>query len=183
MNGDVIPLEMSVINRASVEDNCAESLREIEEPFISAADPYYRRAPQADPTFFFGRRDVLDVIPAELRQGQHCAVLGLRRIGKTSVLKQVENRIGSIPFVSIEVISHDPSLLLFRRILEELRAKLVAMKLAHVPDVSSTPSEFDFRDQFLRLYSCWESNGWRDPFVLILDEAERPLPATGRSSK
>jgi AAA+ ATPase superfamily predicted ATPase len=176
LNCDVIPLESNVLERAISEGNCVERLRDMEEPFVVLSDPYNRTEAVTEATLFFGRQDVIDEIPKVLRQGQHMAILGLRRIGKTSVIKQVENRLLSIPFASFEIISHETANRLFTRVLEELSSKMRTMRLKKVPAVTAVESDSEFRDQFLKLYSCWEAGGSREPFVLILDEAERLFP-------
>ena len=177
LNCDVIPLESNVLERAISDNSCAERLRDIEEPFVVLTDPYDRTTALTDATLFFGRADVIEEIPKALRQGQHTAILGLRRIGKTSVIKQVENRLLSVPFASFEIISHETADRLFTRILEELCTKMRAMRLKGVPPVTTVRSESEFRDQFLSLYSCWEATGSREPFVVMLDEAERLFPS------
>jgi DNA-binding beta-propeller fold protein YncE len=173
LNCDVIPLESNVLERAVSEGNCAERLRDMEEPFVVLSDPYNRTEAVTEATLFFGRQEVIDEIPKVLRQGQHMAILGLRRIGKTSVIKQVENRLLTVPFASFEILSHDTANRLFTRVLQELCNKMRTMHLKKAPSVTAVESDSDFRDQFLKLYSCWEAGGSREPFVLILDEAER----------
>jgi hypothetical protein len=177
MNCDVIPLESNVLDRALSEGSSAERLRDIEEPFVVLTDPYHRTNAQSDPTFFFGRQDVLEEIPRALRQGQHSAILGLRRIGKTSVLRQIENHLLRVPFASFEIISHESAIRLLTRVLDELHTRMMKMHLKKVPQVEPISSDSDFRERFLRLYACWEETGSREPFILILDEAERLFPS------
>jgi hypothetical protein len=140
-------------------------------------DPYFRTDPQSDPTFFFGRQKILDEIPQALQQGQHYAILGLRRVGKTSVLRQIENRLIRLPFASFEVFSHATANQLFTRVLKEFRERLLILDFRGVPAIGSITTENEFQEQFLQLYDFWAMASRPDPFILIIDEAERLFPS------
>ena len=65
-------------------------------------NPYIVGGPIHDPNMFFGRESLLGVIEDNLRQNVKFILLhGHRRIGKTSVLKQIPNHIAGSEFVFV----------------------------------------------------------------------------------
>jgi hypothetical protein len=67
------------------------------------ANRYLPGQPVDDPQLFFGRQDVLASIPRQLAQGQRVFVVsGARRIGKTSLLRQLPTYLPE-GFVPVEV--------------------------------------------------------------------------------
>jgi hypothetical protein len=59
-------------------------------------DPYVVGAVIEEPEKFYGRRKILAQILAALRTGNHLAIYGERRIGKTSLLHQLAHRLQKI---------------------------------------------------------------------------------------
>lgn len=56
---------------------------------MHASSPFFHRGPIRDRSYFFGREPLLSRLLASLRQGQSVALVGPRRIGKTSLLLRV----------------------------------------------------------------------------------------------
>lgn len=172
----VIPLLYATIARALSENICEQTLCELEEPFIARTDPYDESRPIVDPTWFYGRHDLLERLPVALRQGQHAGLFGLRKVGKTSLIHQLRVRLSATPSVWIDCQGH-PAVAeqLFGVILDQLRAELRVRGIA-APAAVSTGSFNEFRPQFLCLYELWVRSGGNGPIVLILDEADKLFP-------
>jgi len=162
---EVIPLSSAILERALSEETCAETLRELEEPFVARTDPYDESRPISDPTWFFGRDDLLERLPAVLRQGQHVGLFGLRKVGKTSLINQLRQRLIAVPTVWIDCQGLPANAdALFAEIGGQLRKELKA---------GPAGASADFRSEVLRLYEMWGGHG---PFVLILDEVDKLFP-------
>jgi hypothetical protein len=82
---EIIPLLGAMLEKASGESEYERRLRQLEEPYLIRADPYAEFKPIADPTWFYGRHELLERLPALLAQGQHVAIFGVRKVGKTSL--------------------------------------------------------------------------------------------------
>ena len=172
----IIPLLYSTLTRAIGENTCDQTLRELEEPFLTRTDPYDESRPIADPTWFYGRNDLLARAPIALRQGQHIGLFGLRKAGKTSVIHQLRARLTATPTVWIDCQGY-PAVAeeLFRVILDQLRKEL---RIRGVNDSELLPSgsPVDFRREFLRLYEVWLESEGHGPVILILDEVDKLFP-------
>jgi hypothetical protein len=171
----VIPLRYATLARALNENICEQTLYELEEPFIARTDPYDESRPIIDPTWFYGRHELLERLPMALRQGQHVGLFGLRKVGKTSFIHQLRVRLNSTPTMWIDCQGY-PAVAeqLFNVILDLFRTEL---KMRGI-DAASGPIEsfHEFRAQFLRLYELWVGSGGSGPIILILDEADKLFP-------
>ncbi|SPF52557.1 hypothetical protein SBA4_5120006 [Candidatus Sulfopaludibacter sp. SbA4] len=171
--GEAIPISLARIERAIAEDNCGRTLAEIEEPFTIRQDPYDEGVPVRDETWFYGRRELLERLPAALRQGQHAGIFGIRKVGKTSLLNQLRDRLlrnTAVVLLDCQGYEADTDVY-FRAILEGFRLELKSRLGKPLPETAGS-----FREQFLALRASWQQTGSREVFVLILDEADKLFP-------
>jgi WD40 repeat protein len=172
----VIPLLYATITRALSENICKQTLCELEEPYLARTDPYDESRPITDPTWFYGRHDLLERLPVALRQGQHAGLFGLRKVGKTSFIHQLRVRLTLTPTIWIDCQGH-PAIAeqLFSVILDQLHTEL---RIRGIAAPASTPIESfnEFRPQFLSLYDLWVRSGGNGPIIIILDEADKLFP-------
>jgi hypothetical protein len=152
-------------------------------------NPYVFGPPVDDPAFFFGRAYELGVIMntiANLAPGlrQSMAIVGPRRIGKSSLLLQLIRRLEPHPnataLVSTEQFDPPSRLALAREILRALRegAQSKRLEAASVPfDLLDGPAPSDdevfliFRRDLKRLNDALAA-GKQLPAVLMIDEVE-----------
>ncbi|MBM3796513.1 MAG: hypothetical protein FJW31_21180 [Acidobacteria bacterium] len=119
---EVIPLAAAGLARGLADGKAKETLREMEEPFVTRTDPHDESRAVTDPTWFSGRGATLDELPATLRQGQHLGVFGLRKIRKTSLLSQLRLRTIDVPVVRLDCQAYEQVAAdLLREILTRLR--------------------------------------------------------------
>src|SRR5207248_2269765 len=113
---------------------------------------------------------------AVLRQGQHAGLFGLRKVGKTSLINQLRQRLRSTPTVWIDCqgIPANADALL-AEIATQLHNELKAQKMK-IPPIDRDTSAADFRGQLRRLHERWQAAGGHTPFVIILDEADKFFP-------
>ncbi len=64
---------------------------------MSINNPYFYGPMVTDPAMFFGRKDELARIRDRLRKGVSTAVIGSRRIGKSSLLYQLAQQTDALP--------------------------------------------------------------------------------------
>jgi tetratricopeptide (TPR) repeat protein len=177
-SGAVIPISVRDLERALTEDNAtADHLRRLEEPFIGRRDPYDEQRPVELDVLFFGRRHALENIPHALLQGQHVAILGLRKVGKTSLIfRLLHDRLSVSPNVWIDCQGYAPIPLdIFNAILEKLQTELTRLGAAPNP-VSEVLNMNGFRKAFLALHDLWARHTAASRIIIIFDELDRYFP-------
>ena len=122
---EIIPLLSTILQKALSTDDCERVLRELEEPYLARLDPYDEPKPIHDPTWFYGRDDLLKRLPAVLAQGQDVGIFGLRKVGKTSLTNQLRQRFVSTPTVFIDCLAFSARAeVFFEEILKQLQTEL-----------------------------------------------------------
>jgi len=173
LNREVIPLQSAALAAAVADNTCSQTLRDLEEPYVARTDPYDESRPITDPTWFFGRSDLLERLPAVLRQGQHAGLFGLRKVGKTSLINQLRQRLAGAPVAWVDCQGHAPVADdLFREIAGQFHKGLAVHRIKKLPPLQAN----SFRDQFLGLHEAWLKAGRHEPFILILDEVDKLFP-------
>ncbi|MCP2730521.1 ABC transporter substrate-binding protein [Limnofasciculus baicalensis] len=137
-------------------------------------NPYIIGRPIDEPEKFFGRERLFHFIEDNLRQGVKFILLhGQRRIGKSSVLRNIPHFVGSDEFVfvpfDLEFYSQEPlsSILvaLAQDIIEHLELDADKIRLPSVAELEAEP--YIFSSQFLP--KVYEALGEKN-LVLLLDE-------------
>jgi tetratricopeptide (TPR) repeat protein len=133
---------------------------------------------------FYGREKTFQLVETELASPERNAIVlfGQRRIGKTSILRQLQRRLAALPFLPVYFDLMDRA----RRPLGQVLYEIAATIAAAAGVVPYDPEQFDdqgkfFRQEFLpKLYQALGDD--RRP-VLLLDEfdvldvaAEEQLP-------
>lgn len=154
-------------------------------PRSPSSNPYVVGPPLDSEVGFFGREDIIQDVERTLRYPNHNSVIlhGQRRIGKTSLLLQLERRLPAPPFFSVYFDLAGHELAPVSQVLYQMAA--AAAQKAMMPP----PSPDDFRDNpaafheiFLpALYQALGSE--RQPVFLldefkILSQPEHDLPKT-----
>jgi len=119
---------------------------------------------------------MLDQLPAILRQGQHAAVFGLRKVGKSSLLSQLRLRMIDVPVAFLDgegyqMVHTD----LLREILVRLRAEVERLQGSRVPAAPPAESANELRTQLAGLHEHWKRKS-NERFVLMVDEVECWFP-------
>jgi WD40 repeat protein len=174
----IIPLSSRDMTRALFEGGSgAEVLRRLEEPFVARNDPYDEQRPVESELLFFGRSEALENIPQALLQGQHVGLFGLRKVGKTSLLNRVRDRIVTSPCVWIDCQGYEAVAVdLFRAILAALRQELVRLGVGRVPATPAVNGSNDFRAAFLAYFDAWRERSAAARVVLLFDEVDKYFP-------
>ncbi|NEQ84809.1 MAG: ATP-binding protein, partial [Moorea sp. SIO2I5] len=141
-------------------------------PYIR--NPYIVGPPISEPELFFGRRKKFDFIEDNLRQGAQVILFyGQRRIGKSTVLKQIPNFVGQNDFVFVQFDLQNKSQLPLSRVLDSLGQAIINQlqlwsdhsKLPTVTELKTNPTLF--YESFLP--KVYQELGYKK-LVLLLDE-------------
>jgi phosphate transport system substrate-binding protein len=140
-------------------------------PSSSPANPYIVGPPVTDQTKFFGREDIIQEIEQILRYPTRNWVIlyGQRRIGKTSLLRQLEQRLPTPPFFTVYVDLAGKELLPLGRALRHMAA--AAAEKAGMP--TPVPEAFQnnpalFHEKFLP--ALYQAVGSQRRPIFLLDE-------------
>jgi hypothetical protein len=142
---------------------------------ITPRNPYYHISMVRDPRMFFGRRDALRRLFASIRDQQCISLVGLRRIGKSSLLgalrsKELQTRCGftldAHVLAYIDTGAHTPES--YEDFLEFISTQLIAQNQDRLAPLQAQPKRdvSQFR-QFLE-----DIHGLGFYPVLLLDEFE-----------
>ncbi|MCB0090966.1 MAG: winged helix-turn-helix domain-containing protein [Caldilineaceae bacterium] len=144
---------------------------------IGAANPFFHRTPVRDPDYFFGRQYELQNLCAVVRNGQSVAVIGPRRIGKSSLLWQIVHTLmtdiaPTLPYCAVyisgEAWQTQTSNALYAGLWQALLMTMRAYALAaNLPPGDSETDELDF-STFMRNLRLVTSTGIQ--VVFLLDE-------------
>lgn len=177
LNCDIIPLLSSIMQKAIANENCQNILKELEERYLVRIDPYTESKPVNDPIWFYGREALLQRLPGVLAQGQHVGIFGLRKVGKTSVIKQITQRTIAIPTVEIDCQGLSAKAeIFFEEMIKQIHAELGSLKIKDLPGICDIKNLEDFRHQFLELFTRWQKSGRHEPFLIVLDEIDKLFP-------
>ncbi|MFM7448139.1 MAG: helix-turn-helix domain-containing protein [Leptolyngbyaceae cyanobacterium] len=86
----VVPLDKSVFDQAQSEDIVA-LLRQLLDQWLSRRDLFKNNAPVSGRRFF-GRETELQNLMRNIDDGQHTGIYGLRKVGKTSLMYQLQEK-------------------------------------------------------------------------------------------
>lgn len=150
-------------------------------PVVLPLNPYIAGKSLAGDSGVFGRQDIFDLVETELARSA-IVLFGQRRIGKTSILRQLQRRLRE-PFIPVYFDLMDRAEKPMGQLLADL-AQLMAQGAGR-PDLHSPIDDTgeEFRQRFLP--ALYETLGEKRAMVLLLDEfdvldrsAEQQLPAT-----
>lgn len=164
-----------------------EGLKKFKKVPLDLYNPYN---PVRNPRMFFGRDDIFDFIEQELKGKGHSVILihGQRRIGKTSLLLQLKNRMGEefVPvFIDMQGIIDPGDHVLFygfaRDIQETLSQKEIDIDVPSREEFKEAPSMV-FEEKVIN--TALEAIGSKS-LVLMIDEFERleQRISTGKSKR
>lgn len=148
-------------------------------------NPYIAGSPLRSKVGFYGRRDVLDWIVRELNNPATNALVlfGQRRIGKTTLLLQIQRILPTDSLLPIYFDLQDQSTRLLSQVLADLADTIAEKANLETPAAEN----FDDRGEFFRsrfLPELYRKIGDKCRLVLLLDEfdvleqiAERELPS------
>ena len=190
-NFTLIPLKMAVLRDAIFAGNCRNTLAHLERPYLGSSDLYDTRNAIYDPMWFFGRGNTIDEVIRDVNRGQHMGIFGMRKVGKSSLTKQLEHRLGNVPKVSFDlqgVANVTASSFIFSHILDGLRQyihatypdmQLPASRLRNEAG-TSVSEELDatqvFSEELSTLRQILVEQNEERRIIIFIDEADTIVP-------
>jgi len=183
-NAVIIPLPLPFLEAKRNEGRAAAraALDGLRRRYLGFQDLFDVRNAIDEPRFFYGRRELLADLFNALTRGEHVALIGPRKSGKTSALNLLQQRLTSFPVVKID-------LQLFSRS-QDWPAELFAKILEHYDYWGQTRYRSKWKpgpvpSPLTGMAFCREIHQRRElqrqvsgplPLILLLDEMERIFP-------
>ena len=190
-NFTLIPLKAAVLRDAIFAGNCRNTLTDLERPYLGSGDLYDTRNAIYDPMWFFGRGYTINEVIGDVNRGQHIGIFGMRKVGKSSLTKQLEYRLGSVPKVSFDlqgIANVTASSFIFSHILDGLRQyihatypdmQLPASRLRNEAG-TSVSEELDatqvFSEELSTLRQILVEQNEERRIIIFIDEADTIVP-------
>ena len=193
-NFTLIPLRAAVLRDAIFAGNCRNTLADLERPYLGLGDLYDTRNAIYDPMWFFGRGDTINEVIGDVNRGQHIGIFGMRKVGKSSLAKQLEYRLGNVPKVSFDLqgIANVTASFIFSRILDGLRQYIHATPYVQLPasrlrnEAGTFASDgLDttqmFSEELSALRQILVEQGEERRIIVFIDEADTIVPGAESS--
>jgi hypothetical protein len=149
-----------------------EHVREVLGP---QRDLYDRRDPVSDRLNFFGREMVVRDLLSRLSNGEPIGLFGLRKIGKSSLLRHLRS-VANFPMAHVDLQAGADALGVFERALKHWYDVARNLRIIWEPDLDLAQDPIGkFRRQVERLRESSLRAGRSVP-VLLVDEIERVFP-------
>lgn len=188
-NFTIVPFTASQLRQALQTDSCSEILKSVLGNYLGETDLYKSQWPVSDALGFFGRKPVIDTIKHILDRGEHVALFGLRKMGKTSLLNYQH---AELPYPTAVLSLQDVRKLpeICREAITEWRkALLQRLPGITIPNLNLTddpmPSDVKaaFRSDAQTLLDLLEKHRVAPRLVLCLDEIDVIVPSDESSSE
>lgn len=185
----VIPIPIVEVEQALANGTCAALLSTYCDRYLPGADLFDDRVAVSDVMTFYGRSELLSRLSDELANRHSIGLFGLRKSGKTSVLKQLSFALRDYPVVEcdLQVLGERTRFAgdLFDHIVRTL-CDLIAKRrpglfpAAGLPPFAAPMTAVGFERYFLACAGALQEAGYNLPVVCLFDEMERVLPREGR---
>lgn len=180
-----IPLDQSFL-RATVQEGeqaVRSALSERLARYVGDPDLFDVRNAIDEARFFFGRRSLIHELADALERGQHVALVGPRKSGKTSLLNQLHRRLATLPVLRLDLQAFprtDPDWpeRAYAGILEayDRWGRADTGPAWDAPATAEPCPAADFRRGWEARRTLQAAHGFGSRVVLLMDEMERVLP-------
>lgn len=192
----IVVLPSSVMRRALTSSTSALELDRQLRRALGNVNLYEASMPITDFLTFFGRTSLIEDMLQIISRGEHIGIFGLRKIGKTSLMWQLKERIQKhgVAYIDLQGVPDEASLLylrIIRELAQDVMQKYPGVRILDLELVKSRPLHGNERRErdltaaelisaFERdLISIAEALHRQDSdarLVFFLDEVERTLP-------
>jgi tetratricopeptide (TPR) repeat protein len=176
----IIPIDSVLLNEGLTNKNERNLLRtEIEKRKGGRYNPYNQREPVAGAFSFFGRGPLVESLLQRIDGGQPVGVFGLRKLGKSSVLRALKSRATfPVAMINLQTLGDEPLEHLFSRIAKYWKDWLrVHYELKwDPPSFSGRGATGRFIDAVLELLDQMSGKRESARLGLLLDEIEVIVP-------
>ena len=183
----LIPLSDVLLKKSIIDSVCAQELEKNISLFTGQGDLYSNNSPIVDPLHFFGRERVIDELMDYINNLQHVGLFGMRKIGKTSLIWQLKERLSKhlVAYIDLQEVPKDCNFLYKKLIAELVRDFKFKFPHAELPELELTEpygsrgdAKVDFSSDLLTLNDYLQEKYGHTKIVLLLDEIERLIPGS-----
>lgn len=190
LNGvSALPLSLAEMEAAIAQGTCEATLSHLERTYFDCNNLFYAKNAIRDESNFFGRIALLTQVGAHLERGESLALTGVRKVGKTSFLHQLQRAIDT-PWCAVDLQQYDPDAqdwhLDVSRQLVQAVDQWGARRLGVRWTPLTPPSRGDgdaLREALAPGIAQLRRGGHNKPIVLALDEVERVIPRDGEDAR
>lgn len=181
----LIPIAFQLMNKTLRQNTSTPILGKLLSTALKGNNPYETSAPVENPLDFFGREDIINTLLDAVSHLQHIGLFGLRKIGKTSLIWQVREKLAHhlVVYIDLQHISQE-LISVYQAILAEcLREASHKYPEVILPDFSLLAQETakdpgtQFGQVLVSLWECLKSQCHDLKIVVLFDEAEHLIPA------
>ncbi|MEL6348174.1 MAG: ATP-binding protein [Myxococcota bacterium] len=179
------PLEVEAMQAALEDGCCGALLLQRRKTYFDRQNLFTMKNAITDQRFFFGREQLLTQIGSWLSSGEHVLITGLRKVGKTSVLRMLRYHLSEHPWCAVDLQSYRS--VSEGKWLPDVFTRIVrafdAWGRQRFSDWPQEPPNEQISDGLtlsaaLSLRRSWqEQRGRREPLILVLDELEWIFPS------
>ena len=181
----IIPLSLPFVTRALAQgpDQAREALDSVRRSYLSRQDLFDMRKALDEPAFFFGRRSLIAEITDGLARSEHIAVVGQRKIGKTSLLNMLTQYLDRVPIAMLDMQSYARDQQWPGRVFHEVIRQYDAWGQSRFDHrwrpkvaVDKQGTGADFKEAMIERHQLQSALGAPEALVVVLDEMERVFP-------
>lgn len=172
-----IPIDEAIIQQGRERQKEQEKLQEYLLRFIGYRNLFDVRNPVVDRLNFFGREARANELLEMLSQGSPLALLGLRKMGKSSLVQYLRDTV-SFPVAYVDLQAGEELTVLYNRILGSWQRSL----RIHLPNINWLPTKIQedpsrsFVTTTLNLMELLENSEYSPRLGLFVDEIEVIVP-------
>ncbi|GAK57109.1 cold-shock DNA-binding domain protein [Candidatus Vecturithrix granuli] len=181
----LIPIAIQLINKALRQRTPAHILEKLLSTALKGNNLYDTNTPVENPLDFFGREDMINTLLDAVSRLQHIGLFGLRKIGKTSMIWQVREKLARhiVAYIDLQHISQELSSVYQAILAECLREASYKYPEVILPDFSLLAQEVasdpgaQLGQMLVSLWECLKPCCHDLKIIILFDEAEHLIPA------
>ena len=177
----VVVMTTLQIDDVLVSDSPSARLAQLVDRYRMAGDPYDVSNAIDDPAWFFGRQAELDGAQKQIMAGEHVLVLGLRKVGKSSLARQLRERFALAPmsWFDCQALGDDP-----KRFAATMRESILPQidRALRARGIRLPSTQGSLADVLTRRVDAWRKRNANEPIVLIFDEIDKLAPGSDEAT-
>jgi tetratricopeptide (TPR) repeat protein len=174
-----LPISESLVQEGVASHTEMRQLQKyIHERLGSGFDPYDVSDPVSGALGFFGRQRLTEELLDALRRGQRIGLFGIHKMGKSSVLQELQKR-ANFPVAYVYLQPHDSSLRIYKQIMANwaMNGRLKYPNFAWQPPQLTSDPQSDFDEATKHLLAYLSTLDEAPPLLgIFLDEIEHIVP-------
>jgi tetratricopeptide (TPR) repeat protein len=179
-----LPIDESLIRKGIASNDEPRTLKSyIDKHLGKGFDPYDMRDPVSGAVSFFGRQRLTEELLDALQSGQRVGLFGIHKMGKSSVLRELQKR-AEFPVAYVYLETGDDLARIYSRVIDDWvrsgRVKCPDFNWTRPQSVAGTVSQSSFNAVAKNILAYLNTMVGIQPLLgIFLDEIEHIVPAEG----